>query len=366
MSYLRMFYPGGNTCEGFHSFYDYIVKPDARRILVIKGGPGMGKSTLMKTLGRQFHNMGYNVEFHWCSSDNDSLDAMVLPDQQIALIDGTAPHVVDPRNPGAVDEILNLGDYWNEGQLYEAKKNIMSLNKLVGKYFRLGYIRLREAKTIWDEWSEYYADTIPANTLYNITREIKRLVFEHNCPIAPDYWYRHLFASAITPEGVVSNANTLFDSGFYVIALRGAPGLGVQRIMSSLSAWAEEESFALETYHNPFIPSLTEILIFREAKIIVIDASGILINHEPMLSKMVTGRLYDLNQMVEKSKLLRFTSKLHDCTGRFSSAMQGAVSMIGKAKETHDEMEAYYIPAMDFEQINHKREELKQRILSYI
>ncbi|MGE5422320.1 MAG: hypothetical protein ACM3QW_03580, partial [Ignavibacteriales bacterium] len=305
-------------------------------------------------------------EFHWCSSDNDSLDAMVLPDQQIALIDGTAPHVVDPRNPGAVDEILNLGDFWNERQLFDAKNDILTLNQMVSKYFKIGYIRLREARAVWDEWAEYYADSIPNQNLNEIIREIKQTVREHDCTTSPDYWYRHLFASAVTPEGVVSNANTLFDSGFYVIALRGAPGIGMQKIMSSIASWGQEESLPMETYHSPFIPELTEMLIFREAKVIVIDASGILINHEPTLAKMINGRLYDLTQTVDKSKLLRFTSKIHDCTTRFSSALQGAVNMIGKAKETHDEMEAYYIPAMDFEQINIKREDLKKRILSYL
>ena len=41
---------GGNTSKGFYSRFDNIISPEeARRIFVIKGGPGTGKSTLMKT-----------------------------------------------------------------------------------------------------------------------------------------------------------------------------------------------------------------------------------------------------------------------------------------------------------------------------
>jgi hypothetical protein len=44
---VKHVFPGNNTARGFYSFYDYIIAPDARRILVIKGGPGVGKSTFL-------------------------------------------------------------------------------------------------------------------------------------------------------------------------------------------------------------------------------------------------------------------------------------------------------------------------------
>jgi len=34
---------------------------------------------------------GYDVEFMHCSSDNNSLDGVVIPSLKIALLDGTAP-----------------------------------------------------------------------------------------------------------------------------------------------------------------------------------------------------------------------------------------------------------------------------------
>ena len=61
---------------------------------------------------KPFAEQGEDVDFLWCSSDPDSLGRIVLKKRRIALLDGTAPHVVDPQNPGAVDEILNLGEYW--------------------------------------------------------------------------------------------------------------------------------------------------------------------------------------------------------------------------------------------------------------
>jgi ABC-type lipoprotein export system ATPase subunit len=47
---VKMVFPGGNTCLGFYSFYNYIIGEEARRIFVLKGGPGTGKSTFMNIL----------------------------------------------------------------------------------------------------------------------------------------------------------------------------------------------------------------------------------------------------------------------------------------------------------------------------
>ncbi|MGE5629666.1 MAG: hypothetical protein ACM3TR_01065 [Caulobacteraceae bacterium] len=91
---VKKVFPGGNTCKGFYSFYDYIIPRDVARIFVIKGGPGVGKSSFMKAIGEEFQNEGYDLEFHFCSSDNNSLDGLVIKDLKVALLDGTAPQRV--------------------------------------------------------------------------------------------------------------------------------------------------------------------------------------------------------------------------------------------------------------------------------
>lgn len=93
---VRHMFPGGNTSKGFYSFYNYIIsQEDAKRIFILKGGPGVGKSTFMKKTAAEMLERGYDVEYMHCSSDNSSLDGLVIPKTGVAMIDGTAPHVVD-------------------------------------------------------------------------------------------------------------------------------------------------------------------------------------------------------------------------------------------------------------------------------
>ncbi|MCF8011862.1 MAG: ATPase [Clostridiales bacterium] len=102
---FKKVFPGGNTSRGFYSFYDYIIEPEkAARIFVIKGGPGVGKSTFMGKIGEAMQDRGYDVEYHCCSSDNDSLDGIVIPSIKIAMLDGTAPHSAVPGHKPAFNQ----------------------------------------------------------------------------------------------------------------------------------------------------------------------------------------------------------------------------------------------------------------------
>jgi MoxR-like ATPase len=106
---IRHLFPGGNTTKGFYSYYDYILgQQEATKIICLKGGPGVGKSTYMKRIGKVMEEEGFDIEYMHCSSDPNSLDGVVITDIKVALLDGTAPHVVDPKNPGAVDESVHL------------------------------------------------------------------------------------------------------------------------------------------------------------------------------------------------------------------------------------------------------------------
>ena len=74
------FYLGANSPGGFYSLYDELLRPEeARSIYILKGGPGCGKSSLMRRVGAAMEEHGLDVEYIVCSGDPDSLDAVVIP-----------------------------------------------------------------------------------------------------------------------------------------------------------------------------------------------------------------------------------------------------------------------------------------------
>ena len=124
------FFAAANGYSGFRSYFDEVFNPaEYTKIYILKGGPGTGKSTLMKRVYSHFEKAAQHSEKIYCSSDPASLDGIILNNgnARIAVIDGTAPHERDTLFPGAADELINLGEGWDRRWLEGARDKIISL-----------------------------------------------------------------------------------------------------------------------------------------------------------------------------------------------------------------------------------------------
>ena len=157
---IRKIFPGANTANGSFNFFDNIIQGDINRIFCFKGGPGVGKSSLMKKIAQEFIDRGYDVELHHCPSDPSSLDALLIKKLGVVLLDGTSPHIVDPKNPGAVDEIVNLGEFWNVENLEKNKDEIIKVGKDISASFRRAYKFLKAAEPIYFDIEEKYSNSM--------------------------------------------------------------------------------------------------------------------------------------------------------------------------------------------------------------
>lgn len=140
-----------NSYDGFVSYFDSIfASQDFEKIFVIKGGPGSGKSSFMKKMQRELSHM-YSTEVIRCSSDPGSFDGLIIEqnEKRIALLDGTAPHLTDPPLPGAVGEILNFEEFWDERWLRAKKEKISGLNKEKTAEYKIAYSYLMNAGYIY-------------------------------------------------------------------------------------------------------------------------------------------------------------------------------------------------------------------------
>lgn len=92
----KHYFAAANTSAGFVSFFDALFDPkQLKKIYILKGGPGVGKSTLMKNAALAAQKNGFHPIFYHCSSDPKSLDGLLIPETGKAVLDGTAPHTVE-------------------------------------------------------------------------------------------------------------------------------------------------------------------------------------------------------------------------------------------------------------------------------
>ncbi len=124
------YFAAANTHQGFVSFFDTIFDPERlAKIYILKGGPGVGKSTLMKKAASFAEDAGIPVTYYHCSSDPKSLDGVLFPTLGKAILDGTAPHTTDPRYAGVKEILVPLGDAWDTAKLRDHTDDILLLSK---------------------------------------------------------------------------------------------------------------------------------------------------------------------------------------------------------------------------------------------
>ena len=140
----RKFFASANSSQGFKNEFPLCLGAGSGidLLYIIKGGPGTGKSHLLRTIGRCAEAHGYATTYYCCSSDPASLDGLRAEKEgypTLGFVDGTAPHVWEPTLPGVKEEIVNLGIFWRGALLQDRKSDIQRLDTLKAACYTLAY-----------------------------------------------------------------------------------------------------------------------------------------------------------------------------------------------------------------------------------
>lgn len=365
MGKSRHFFPGGNTSLGFYSFYQYLVKPTVKRKFILKGGPGVGKSHFMKEIAQHFLDQGYPIEYHWCSSDPDSLDGIVIGSHQAAVLDGTAPHIVDPRYPGAVDEIINLGQYWQQILIAEQRTRVIELSDQISFCFQRAYHRLKEAHLALEEWSVYVQRVSDNRIVSRNTLALTEDFLQGTVP-AEKAELRHLYAGAITPAGIILKTHLILEANTDLFAIKGSPGSGVKELLDHVVHTIDLMSINAEIYHNPLDPLVVDMVYLTEYDRALLNAGDYLFPYTEQLATTRYRRQLDFDQLLPADSLSPYAKRIAQAQDRIDSGIKDAVEWIELAKHLHDQLEDIYIKAMDFSALDQRRKDLIAEIQSLL
>ena len=325
------FFASSNGYDGFNSYFDNVFSSrNFERVFVLKGGPGTGKSTLMKKIGAYGESMGYYVETILCSSDANSLDGVILKsnNKSIAVLDGTAPHERDAIIPGATDEIVNLGEGWKTSMLQSRKSEIFDLNSKKTRYYKLAYDNLN-LSSIFDrktsaEIAKYYDFKKASEAITALCKEVYT---------SGDGKRNIRLISSFSKDGY-KRLDTLENISDRVIRVKGK--FGSEKIfLSLLRADFQKTDMDFTMFPSPFDKNTVEA-IFVEGKKIAIIA--------------VDTDECDINTLdfLDKSALEDAKDELIDYRRIRDYFIEKARRHLEKASEVHFKLEEIYTPAMDF------------------
>ncbi len=354
---ITNYYAGGNTARGFYSLYDSCLQ-GLERLYILKGAPGCGKSSLMKSIGYDWNDKGYDIEFLHNASDNQSVEGVLIPCLKVGIVNGSGPQVIEPKYPGVVEEYINLGTAWDSNQLIPYRDEIEKLNAQIQKAYDDAYSCFSKALEVHDEWEAIYIDNMDFTKANQLTDELIEAFFAGKS-LHKKADVRHRFLGAATPKGAVDFVQNLTEGVYKRYFIKGRPGSGKSTLLKKIAAISEEKGFDTEIYHCGFDPNSLDMIIIRELGIAIFDSTA---PHE-YFPERENDEIVDMyKRAITAGTDEKYATELLDITERYSSYMKEAIAYLAEAKACNDELEQYYIHAVDFEKVEALKEEIEQEI----
>lgn len=353
------FFLGANTPQGFVSRFDYLSdKTDGWRILIMKGGPGSGKSTMLKKIASGLPDD--KMELIHCSSDFDSLDAVICDKRKFAIADGTAPHVLEPKYPGSVESIIDITSCWNEDALYACREDVIELTSRCTRCHEHCCRFLSAAASLIGDTYRLALEAVNTSKLAAYCGRLCEREFKPRNGEAGRERVR--FLSAVTNKGVKSFHETAKILCERIYLISDDYGAVSRIILNAARSAALAAGYDVISCYCPLSPyeKLEQLFI-----------------PELSLGFMTSNRFHDFAEVIDPYRIVnsqRFTDQQKLKSGKkritfnrraAAQMIEQAAGLLEEAKKIHDELEEYYIAATNFSKTDALCEKALNKVKSF-
>lgn len=331
------FFLGANSNIDFVSYFRQLQEPNSSmQLLILKGGPGSGKSSLMKRILNHAENLGHSTEIIPCASDPDSLDAVIDYTADFSIMDGTAPHTEDPLLPGARHHIIYTGDLWDCDKLSKKSKEIYLTNEKVSDYHKSAGAYIKSASALLEENIRYTEKFINRDSAAKIIKDITEKVLSGKKGTE-----KKRLLSAVTVGGISLFSDTPFLLSDKTYILNDEYGAAADFILKAIAAAARAEGEDFIYCPCSVLPMRCDHLIFPESRISILKENSFL--------KFKKGKHIKENIFYKKLPDRKSLDSRLETAG---SLLSLASESVNQAKAAHDDLEKIYINAMDFRKMD--------------
>ncbi len=340
------YFLGANTPQGFVSRFDQLGNPDQSwRSYIIKGGPGSGKSTLMRKVAEALTPLDDATELIHCSSDVNSIDGVIFPRLRLSIADGTPPHAIEPKFPGAYERIVPVCSCWEDEKLFEKRAEIIPLARQISGTHEHCMRFLSAAGSLL---GDTYRMALEVTDTAKIARYASSFAArELGKPKEYNPRDRARFLSAVTDKGLwlfEETATALAERIYFVDDDYGAAS---RLLMSAIRSHALKAGFELISCYCPLAPfDKVDHLFIPEAGVGIMTVNRF---HRPNITPLRTihaRRFCDIDSLKLRRKRVSFNTR---AAGQM---LEQATRLMAEAKTAHDLLESYYMQATDFDKVD--------------
>ncbi len=340
------FFLGANSPTGFTSYFAELT--DQRLVTncyVIKGCPGSGKSTMMKQAADRLVDQEKLIERIHCSSDPNSLDAVIFHDSRTILADGTPPHAIEPTLPILYEQVISLFDGFDSVALRGQLKEAAEVNRRLKECHSRCCCYLSGAAMLLEDNGRTAAEATDFLKIQRAAQKLAAKEFPKKGDGAVGLERKRLL-SAITPQGFLTFHDTIPTLCERVYLIRDEYAAASTALIRALKILAIESGYEVFCCYSPLDPQgkPEHLLIPALSLAFVSENSCVQPRVEPY-------RVIHFSRFTDKSKLRLKKQRLSFNKRAAKEILEEAVKSLVKAKEWHDKLEEIYRSGVDFARI---------------
>lgn len=321
----------------------------------------MGKLPLMKKIGSALERLDQKVEYIHSPSDPDALEGVLFPELGVGIVDGTPPHVIEPRAPGAIEEYINLGAGWNTEKLSTHTSEILSLRNQIQQNLEKAYMEFAKGLKVHDEWESIYIRNMDFAKANRLTEEVIHTVLG-TTQLDKAGRIKHRFFGGSTPYGPMDYVPNITEDIPTRYFIKGRPGTGKSTMLKKMAKKAQTQGLDTEIYHCGFDPDSLDMLLFPELKVCIFDSTA---PHEYAPDRESDQVIDTYAQLVTSCTDELYEKELTDIRARYRAFTGAGTAHLASAKTYLEQLEQIYNDATDYYVIDRICNELLLKTLEY-
>lgn len=337
------FFLGANSADGFFGLYDQLLDAELADLAILKGGAGCGKSTLMRRVADAMASRGEDIVYIHCSGDPDSLDGVLFPRLRSGLVDGTAPHVLEPRCMAARERYVNFSPCYDLTRAKAISSELTAATNAYRAAYREAYHVLRALGGINAERRALARSGLDEGKL--LRRAAGIAARELKGKRTGDGRTQCAFLGGVTAQGTLCRFDTAEALCPRVCELSDSYGLAVPllRLLHREATAAGDDAIVC---CDPLRPTELQHLLLPTRGIAFVSTTPT----RPYPGK--PHRRVRVDAMAEEGLSRAQRAHLRFLRRLCASLEEEAVAALARAKAEHDALEALYRPCVDFSRVD--------------
>jgi len=328
-----------NTAQGGVTQLAQLAANGEHRVLYIKGGHGAAAAALLAALDELAKEKGTPAESFWDAPGRERRCAVVLPTRNLVVVDAEAPWSLEPKLPGAGEELLSLDGCRDNATLREQRDELQQLTtQWQAQLARVAQF-MKAARAIKHDMTHVASETL---NLSKIERYASRFAQKHfAAPNGKVGLEQRRFLTAVTGKGLLLRSSVLAETCSQAVILDDENGVAAPLLWELVRSYALGNGVDCISCPCLLDPAAApEHLIFPQLGLACITSN---LRH-PI--KLENAQHITAARFIEKSALHAHKNRLRFCRRAMRELLAEAYEAQAAADGFRAELDAIYADAL--------------------